>query len=60
MVRIIHSERGIEEAIYITEDIKADQDDFIRDGWNVVSDKTYDIDLPSSFPSENEFIKFGS
>jgi len=57
MIRILHYSVNDQERIFITEDLDANPKDFFTDLWTLVSDKKYDIEMPSSFPMDNEFIR---
>jgi hypothetical protein len=61
MVRIIHcsNESGSDECISILDDLSdpVSASDFCSPGQKVISDTTYDIKLPNSFPSGSTFQK---
>jgi hypothetical protein len=56
MFRIIHFEFENLEFIYIV-DCEDPAEDYVKPGGRLISDTTYDQDLPSGFPINSEFVK---
>jgi len=61
-IRFIHIMKDDDlqsEQLAITDDIEAPAKDFCPPGYRVESDTVHEMDLPSSFPLNNEWIRFG-